>query len=96
MNPIKSLNLFRGLGRKIRELEYRTIALESLHENEARVDEEKILEFLVNPATITEISEKIDRHRAWVSLVLNRLKKRGVVKETGKAHEELRFVRVYT
>ncbi len=63
MSLIESLDQVKELRRKLAELEYRTTALESLHENEARVDEEKILEFLVNPATITGISEKIDRHR---------------------------------
>ncbi len=59
------------------------------------MDEEKILELLVNPATVTEISEAIGKHGVWVSLILNRLRRKGVVRDIGKIQGELRFVRVY-
>jgi len=95
MSIIESLSQIKELRRKLVELEYRTTALESLHENELKMDEERILELLVNPATVTEISETIDKHSVWVSLILNRLKRKGRVKKFGKIRGEDRFVRIY-
>jgi predicted transcriptional regulator len=84
MSLIGGLNQIRELRRKIVELEYRTSALESLHENDARADEERIIELLVNPATVPKLSETIDKHSVWVSLILNRLRKNGMVKDVDK------------
>ncbi len=76
MSIIDGLGWIKELRKKLVELEYRTTALESLHENELKMDEEKILELLMNPATITEISETIDKHGVCISLILNRLGER--------------------
>jgi len=82
---------------RLSELEERVAALEELMDEEYKTSEKfrkEILDFLSEPKTTSEIAEKLGKSRSWTSYVLNRLEKRGKVREKGMRGREILYERV--
>jgi len=96
------MGLFDGIfGSKSDErfssLEERVAALEELMDEEYETSEKfrkEILDFLSEPKTTSEIAKKLNKSRSWTSYVLNRLEKKGKVREKGMRGREILYERV--
>ncbi|MGM5483045.1 MAG: hypothetical protein ACQESF_06275 [Nanobdellota archaeon] len=53
-----------------------------------------ILKALKKPMTTTDLAEKLDKHRSWISLLLNRLEREGKVVEARRKGREIVYAKV--
>jgi len=82
---------------RLSQLEGRVEAIEDLLEEGYRPPEDlqkMVLDILTEPKTTLEIAEELGKSRSWTSYVLNRLEKKGRVREKEMRGREILYERV--
>jgi len=82
---------------RLDRIEFRLAKLEELEKAEVEpleLGEEKVLQLLKEPLTTEEVASRLKKSRGWASLLLNRLERKGRVKESEKKGRELLYVRI--
>lgn len=77
----------------LRDLQERVSKIEGTHPDVNEQDKKKILRELKQPMTTTQLAKKLNKHRSWISLLLNQLEKEGRVKEVRKRGREIVYGR---
>lgn len=77
------------------QLEDRVAKLENPHNPETvQKDKQKILRELKTPQTTTELAQKLNKHRTWISLLLNELQEKGMVYEKKRRGRQIVYAKV--
>jgi len=56
-----------------------------------QADSARILSLLSKPMTTKQLASALDKHRSWVSQIVNELERQGKVAEVGKKGRELLY-----
>jgi len=88
---------FKRFGKRLDGIEERLSKLEEPHKPRPETytrDKNEILNNMKKPMTTTEVAEKLDKHRSWISLLINKLEREGKVYEKKRRGREIVYWKV--